>query len=306
MMQETALPAAAEAAAPAAQSAVQAPGPGSGFSLLPADGVFGKLFTADMLVTVARVALAVALGVLFVGVLVAVLRKLTRRRLSARTGALVVKVAQYLGFALIVLNAFEVAKVDYSALLGAAGIAGIALGFAAQTSVANFISGFFLVSEQTFAVGDVVSVDGTTGVVFSIDTLSIKLRTFDNQLIRIPNETLIKSNLTNITRFPVRRLNVKLTVSYETDIGLAKSLLMEAADSIPSILKSPEPFFMVQGFGKDGIDLFLGVWFAKDDWEPTNNGIHVAIKERFDSKGVSFAYPAVRLYKAREDPGDHR
>ena len=63
-----------------------------------------------------------------------------------------------------------------------------------------------------------LNVDGTVGVVHSVDALSIKLRTFDNQLVRIPNEILIKAKVTNITRFPARRLNIDLSVVYGTDI----------------------------------------------------------------------------------------
>ena len=76
--------------------------------------------------------------------------------------------------------------------------------FASQTSVSNIISGIFLISEQPFQVGDLIKVGETKGVVLSIDLLSIKLRTFDNQLVRIPNENLIKNELSNITRFPIR------------------------------------------------------------------------------------------------------
>ena len=160
--QEPALEAAAETAAEGADTIL-------GF--IPADGVLGRIFSMDTALKVGRVALIIVAGLVLVGLAVSILRRMTRRRMDARTSALLVKLAQYLGFALIAINAFEAAEVDLSALLGAAGIAGIALGFAAQTSVSNFISGFFLMSDKTFAQGDVLSVNGLTGVVTAVDAL---------------------------------------------------------------------------------------------------------------------------------------
>lgn len=258
--------------------------------------IFGKIFNVEAATKAIQIALMVLIGLIGVGIIVTLIRKMSGRRLDSRTGGFLVKTVQYAGFALIVINAFKIANIDLSALLGAAGIAGIALGFAAQTSVSNFISGIFLMYEKTFAEGDIVTVDDTTGVVYSIDGLSVKLRTFDNRFVRIPNETLIKTNVINVTRFPLRRLNIKLTVTYDTDIERARQILAETAAANPGVLRKPEPFFMVQTFGANGIELFLGVWFANSDWEQANNGMYMDIKKNFDAAGIKFAYPTMTIY----------
>lgn len=253
------------------------------------------IFNADFLTRLINVALTILTGIILISLTITILKRLAHRRLDPRSSALIIKIIQYSGIALIAMNALKAAQVDLSPLLGAAGIVGIALGFAAQTSVSNFISGFFLVSEKAFTVGDIVTIDTMTGVVFSIDTLSIKLRAFDNRLIRIPNETLIKSNMINLTRFPIRRLNITMTVPYDTDIEKAKAILLDIAAKHPTVLLHPEPFFMIQGFSNEGISLFIGVWFSHTDWEPTNNGMHFSIKQRFDEAGIRFAYPTFNL-----------
>jgi small-conductance mechanosensitive channel len=266
------------------------------WEIIPTDTLFGQLFTIDTVIKIARVAFALVFGLIFVGLVITVLKKITSKRMDARTSGLVVKIAQYLGFAFILVNALDAAQVNLSALLGAAGIVGIALGFAAQTSVSNFISGFFIVSEKTFAQGDVITVDGTTGIVYSIDAMSVKLRTFDNQLIRLPNETLIKSKVSNITRFPVRRLNMDLLITYDTDIERARSVLMEVARACPNALRNPEPLFMVTGFKESGVGLFLGTWFATDEWFDGNNAMYIAVKKRLDAEGIEFAYPSMTIF----------
>ncbi|MDZ7816437.1 MAG: mechanosensitive ion channel [Planctomycetota bacterium] len=133
----------------------------------------------------------------------------TSRRLSQQSAALV-STGNLLHRTVPVGHAFlDELGYKLTALLGAAGIAGIAIGFAAQTSLSNIISGFFLLSERPFAQGDLVQCGSDTGFVLSVSLLSVKMRTFDNKLIRIPNENLIKKEVYNLTKFPIRRVNVK-------------------------------------------------------------------------------------------------
>jgi small-conductance mechanosensitive channel len=269
---------------------------GSLFDLIPDSGLVGHLFTMDTAIRIIQVFLTIFLGLILVGLVVSILKRVTKKRFDVRTSGLIIKITQYLGLALIAINAFEVARVDLSALLGAAGIAGIALGFAAQTSVSNFISGFFLISEKMFAPGDVLNVDGTVGVVLSVDALSIKLRTFDNQLVRIPNETLIKTNVFNITRFPARRLNMNILITYDSDLEKAKAVLLETVAKNRDILMNPEPLFFVKGFAENGVELLLGVWIASTDWVSGNNSIHIDVKKRLDAEGIRFAFPTRTVY----------
>ncbi|MGD9940864.1 MAG: mechanosensitive ion channel family protein [Clostridia bacterium] len=266
------------------------------FDLLPDTGLIGRIFTVDTAWKVLQVLLTIFIGLILVGLVISLLRRFTRKRFDARTGGLIIKIAQYLGITLIVINVFDVAQINLSALLGAAGIAGIALGFAAQTSVSNFISGVFLVSEKTFAQGDVLTVGDTTGIVYSIDAMSVKLRTFDNKLIRIPNETLIKTNVANITRFPVRRVNLKILVTYDTDLEKARAIMLDVAARNTDVLRNPEPVFMVNSYADSGIDLFFGVWCASSDWFQGLNSISIDIKKRFDAEGIEFAFPTRTIY----------
>jgi small-conductance mechanosensitive channel len=266
------------------------------WEILPSVDLFEQVFTVDTVIKLARVGLALVLGLIFVGLVLSVLKKMTSKNMDVRTGGLILKVTRYLGLAFIVISTLNAADVDLSALLGAAGIAGIALGFAAQTSVSNFISGFFIVSEKTFAQGDVIKVDGTSGLVYSIDAMSVKLRTFDNQLIRIPNETLIKSNVANITRFPVRRLNMDILVTYDTDLERVRSILMEIAAASYNALRNPEPVFMVTGFKESGVGIFFGVWYATEEWFDGNNDMYIAVKKRLETEGIEFAFPTMTVY----------
>ncbi|MCJ7673797.1 MAG: mechanosensitive ion channel, partial [Sedimentisphaerales bacterium] len=163
---------------------------------------WSKLITRETLLTVIRIILLVAVGfplLLFVSSLAG---RAAKKRFTAQTSMLIRKAIFYFGSILIIMTVLYQMEFKLTAILGAAGIAGIAIGFASQTSISNIISGLFLISEKPFAVGDLIQIGDTKGIILSIDLLSVKLRTFDNQYIRIPNETLIKNQVTNVTRFP--------------------------------------------------------------------------------------------------------
>jgi small-conductance mechanosensitive channel len=195
----------------------------------------------------------------------------------------------------------SVLGVKITALLGAAGIAGIAV-VAAQTSMSNLISGLFLISEKPFQIGDAIKVGENTGVILSIDLLSVKIKTFDNQYIRIPNSVLINTELTNVTRFPIRRLDIKLSVTYSTDVTQLRRVLLEVAASNPHCLDEPEPLIVFTEFGESGIHFLFGVWFHKPDQLEMRNSLMQQIKEHFEAEGIQFAYPARRLYATELPP----
>jgi small-conductance mechanosensitive channel len=224
-----------------------------------------------------------------------------RRRGTLQAPILADKALQYAGFAAIALLFLNIAGLDSSAFLGAAGIAGIALGFAAQTSISNVISGLFLITEKAFSVGDVIRAGETTGTVKSIDVLSVKLVTFDNQLVRIPNETLIKSVIVNITRHPVRRLNVRLLVPHETDLLLLREALAEIAAAIPQIMIEPEPFFFADSWDQEGVWVLYGLWIEHSDIVTVKNEFFFRVAGALSRRGIGFPKRAFAVEDAARD-----
>jgi small-conductance mechanosensitive channel len=139
-------------------------------------------------------------------------------RFSVQAGLMMSRAVRWILFAVVLATVLNQFGVKLGAALGAAGIVGIAVGFAAQTSLSNVISGFFLLGEKPFVLGDLIEVDGVTGLVDNIGMISASLRTLDNRSVRIPNETLVKSKVTNITRNPIRRYDLEVGVAYNEDI----------------------------------------------------------------------------------------
>ena len=238
-----------------------------------------------------RLALAivaiVVFGTLSLKILLLLIGSLGKKGLSEKVVMLAKKAVFYAGLVVLVLLVLNQLGIDLTAVLGAAGIAGIALGFAAQTSISNIISGIFLLSENAFSPGDVIKVGSVTGTILSIDLLSIKVRTFDNQFVRLPNEMLIKAELTNVTRFPLRRLDLRFTVGYDTDLAKLKDILLPIVGRVPQCLEEPEPFFQIQDYGSLGVSVLFGVWFARDDYLAVNNGLKTRLLPALKKEGIT-------------------
>jgi small-conductance mechanosensitive channel len=230
-------------------------------------------------------------------------RRSAQKRFRPQSLMLLTKGVRYgLGIILVVTLLNELGF-NLTAIIGAAGIAGVAIGFAAQTSLSNLISGIFLIAEKPFEIGDAVQVGDTLGLVHSIDLMSVKLRTFDNRYVRLPNASLINNQLTNITRFPIRRLDLDIGVAYKEDLKHVMAVLKDIADKNPFCLDEPEPLIVFKGFGGSSIDFMLGVWFEKTDMLKLKNSILLEIKRRFDEEGIEIPFPHVSLYAgAASDP----
>ena len=182
------------------------------------------------------------------------IRKGCAKRLSDQAVMLLSKGVVFI----ILLMVLQQVGIRLGTLLGAAGIAGVAIGFAAQTSLSNLISGLFLIWERPFRVGDVLQVGNDHGTVHSIDLLSVQLRTFNNQLIRIPNAALIASSFTNVTRFPIRRMDISIGVAYKEDVERVINILKDVADRNPYCLDESAPVIIFKGFGESALEFMFG------------------------------------------------
>jgi len=260
---------------------------------------YSALRQAEDLVPLALVARI--LGALFVAFAIIVafnavqfaLGRAMKNRVSPQKAFVVRKAVKLSGLAMAALSLFGSMGVNTSALLGAAGVIGIAVGFAAQTTVSSFISGFFLLSEKPFQVGDVIRADGLLGEVLSVDTLSVKIRTYDNLYARIPNETLFRSSLVNLSRFPVRRLDVLFNAPFEEDLERLRGLLMEIAAENPYALDNPPPNFRVDQIDPQGPLVNFNVWFEKSQLLEIRTSMYMAVLRRFAEERI--AIPRQRL-----------
>jgi small-conductance mechanosensitive channel len=260
-----------------------------GLSIFQQIAAWFRALSPDVLTKGLKVTITIVLGLFVVRLLAALTQRYIMKKSTPQRQMIVRKVITYAGFLLVLMAVLGELGVKLTALLGAAGIVGIAVGFASQTSVSNIISGLFLISEKPFSVGDVIRIGGTTGIIQSIDLLSIKIRTFDNLFVRIPNEKILTSEVTNITRFPIRRMDITFQVAYGQDLERVHALLAEIARDNPWSLDEPEPVIVFSEFKEGGVEVLFGLWFTKADFLNLKNSIMKSVTSRFQAEGIRFS-----------------
>lgn len=251
--------------------------------------------TADRAVSYTQAALLVVAGYFVARLMRAAIGRLLRHAAAHQT-LIFRRFAFYLTFGVFFASALVEIGFDVRVLLGTAGILTVAIGFAAQTSASNFISGLFLLGENPFSVGDIIRVGTTTGEVLTVDLMSVKIRTFDNLFVRVPNEQLIKSEITNLTRFPIRRVDIQLSIAYKDDMRRAVEVLNDVAAANELSLTEPEPLFIFNSFGDSGLEFQYSVWTARENFLSLKNSIQIEIKEAFDEAGLEIPFPHVSVY----------
>jgi len=195
------------------------------------------------------------------------------------------------GAAFVVLTVWNI---EITPLLASAGIAGIAIGFAARDTVANFFGSISLYVDGTYAVGDYVELDtGVAGTVQDISIRSTRILTRDNVVVTVPNSVLNSAQLTNHSA-PVGKTRVKVPVgvAYGSDLDLVEECLLGAAESVELVAKSPSPRVRFRGFGDSALDHELLVWVPT----PLHDGravheLNREIHDRFDVAGISIPFP---------------
>jgi len=234
-------------------------------------------------------------GIFVIRIFRGILIKSMEKKINQQTRMLFSKMVDYTGFAILLMVVLSNLGLKLSTILGAAGVLGIAVGVASQKSIGNIISGLFLVTEKSIEIGDVIRVGGNTGNVYSIDLLSIMLKTFDNQLIRIPNETLISTEIVNITKFPIRRMDFQILVAYKEDIPHVIDCLKGIARENTLCLDEPDPLVMAREFADSGIDILFGVWFEKSQYLNTKNSVMIDIQRRFREENIEIPYKHIKI-----------
>jgi len=214
------------------------------------------------------------------------IKKVPEKKLPKARSLIIIKFLKYVFYVVVVMYVLSLFGVKLGAIWGAAGIAGVAIGFAAQTSVSNLISGLFVITEGAIKIGDTIIVDGITGVVDSINLISVTVHTLDNEMVRIPNSTIINTNLMNKSFHSKRRLTVTCPIAYGDDLQLALDTYLKAAKSCETVLQDPEPAAWINKFGDSGIDITVAVWFHPDDFLKTKSDLHIAITREKEAVGL--------------------
>ncbi|EGQ7843293.1 mechanosensitive ion channel [Vibrio alginolyticus] len=171
------------------------------------------------------------------------------------------------------------------------GIAGVIIGFALQDTLSNFAAGMMLLIYRPFDVGDFVYAGGVDGKVSHMSLVNTTIRTFDNQIIIVPNSKIWGDVIKNVTHERIRRVDMVFGIGYADDLLKAESVLSDIITSHPSVLRTPEPMIKVHTLNTSSVDFIVRPWVKTDDYWDVYWDVTKEVKLRFDREGISIPFP---------------
>lgn len=215
------------------------------------------------------------------------------RQRALTLGNLIVSAARYVIWPVSIIMVLSIVGVDVAALIATAGIAGLAVGFGAQTLVKDVISGFFLLFDNTIAIGDNVRIGDEKGIVEHIGLRLIKVRKYNGELMMVPaGELRIFANAS----IGFARAIVEVGVAYKDDIDQVLEILSRVArtwmDANRSVLESDEPdIHAITSFGDSSVNVRIGVAVSPGEQWRSERELRIAIKAAFDEAGIDIPFP---------------
>jgi small conductance mechanosensitive channel len=205
----------------------------------------------------------------------------------------------FVGF-FVGLSALEINIGPVLAIIGAAGFV---IAFALQNSLSNFASGILMLVYRPFDTGDVINVAGTVGKVESMNLLSTQLRSPDNQLVIVPNNSVWGGVITNITGITRRRVDMVFGIGYNDDIDKAQKILEEIVNGHELVLKEPEAIVKLHELADSSVNFICRPWVSPGDYWNVYWDITREVKRRFDAGNISIPFPQRDVHIYQETSG---
>ena len=184
-----------------------------------------------------------------------------------------------------VISKLGIESSSFVAILGAAGLA---VGLSLQGSLSNFAGGMLIIFFKPFKIGDFIEAQGVSGTVKHIQIFVTQLVTANNQVIFIPNGALSNGTIINYNENDIRRTDLNITISYETNIKTAKDMIIAIIDKNPKVLQEPKPAVVINEITDSGIKIAIRVWAKNEDFWEVRSGILEQSISAFNAAEISF------------------
>lgn len=177
-----------------------------------------------------------------------------------------------LTFVLIIII-FNILSISTSGLMELLSACVLAVGLSLKDSVSHLASGLIIVSTKPFKEGDFVKINGVEGTIMAVHMFNTQLKTVDNKIITVPNSSVVGNNITNYDNLAIRRVDIKVSVSYDTDINKCMDVLKETAQKRKNVLKTPETEIVLDEYASSGLVFVVKVWTRSGNYWDVRNGL---------------------------------
>ncbi|NPE28038.1 mechanosensitive ion channel family protein [Methanococcoides sp. SA1] len=259
-----------------------------------------------LIINIVTAAVVLMLSVFIGKILALYLRRSLKEKMDKSHLDIILKAAYYgIVTITVVFIILPILGVAPSSLLVAGSILGLVIGFASQSIVGNLISGLFLIFERPIKLGNQVNIDGNVGIVEDISLISTIIRTYDGLYVRIPNEKVFTTTITNYVANVARRFEYVVGIRYSDDadqaIGIIKNLIEEHSFA----LMSPVPVVFVGELGDNSVNINVKIWAPSTDWYALKTELLWKIKKTLEENGIEIAFPQRVVWFANEPKDQH-
>ena len=243
---------------------------------------------------------SLAFGVLMAKIVGMYVKRSLSDRIPKNELNIILRVVNFGIVSIFILFALPFVGVNPTGLIAAGGFAGLVVGFASRSVVANLVSGVFLMIERPIRIGDQVIIGDVSGFVEDVQILSTIIRTYDGLFVRIPNERVFTSNITNLTANPVRRFEYVVGISYKDDAEKAIEIIRRIVDEHPFALKNPEPQIFVNELGESSVNIVVRVWSPSAVWYEVKTELLWRIKVELEKAEIEIPFPQRVVWLRRD------
>ena len=199
--------------------------------------------------------------------------------------------------AIVLMSCLEIPVTSFVALLS---VVGLALSLSIQNFLSNVFAGLQLLASKPFKVGDYVDAGNCSGTVYEIGLFYTKLTSVDNKLIQLPNSTIVGFNVVNYSSQTHRRVEIKVTASYDAPTDKVKGVLSRLVEENPMIDHEKPVMVRVNAYQDSAIEYIIRVWCANDDYWTVHYDLLEAIKPAFDANEIEMTYPHLNVHMMKE------
>lgn len=255
-----------------------------------------KWFSSLAIEKILPTVVIVVVGILTARIIMKIVKTaLEHSKLEKAAHSLISSLIRVILYLLIALIAASALGIDVTSIVALASVLTLAISLSVQNALTNLIGGFTLLYTKPFVSGDYVEVAGQAGTVQEIGLSYTRLTTPDNNLISLPNASVVESQIVNYSTTGTRRVEVKVSASYAAPTQKVIDALVQAG-TLENVLLEPAPVAVIADYGESAIAYSLRVWVKTDDYWSVYYEIMARLKKIFDEQGIEMTYPHLNVH----------
>lgn len=237
--------------------------------------------------------LFIAIGLKIVSVITKIFKSsFERSKMETSVAGFLLSIIRVIGYILVFITAATIVGFEVTSFVTILGTASMAVGLAVQGALSNLAGGVLILLLKPFQVGDYIIENNknTEGTVISIDVFYTRLLTHDNKLVVIPNGILTNNSLVNLTNETKRKIELKISIAYDSNIKKVKELVYGILSGDGRILKDEPKDVFIDSFDDSGMTMGIRAWVKTEDYWGVTWDLREKVKTAFDENGVEIPY----------------